>query len=82
MNDTARYVKIGEWSEGNQFHVGSTPGLVYGAHRAVNERQVFVDLCQAGTSIPQGNRILIGEDGQQVFIVPTSQFTPGFDGGF
>ena len=46
MNDTARYVKIVEWSEGNRFHVGSTPSLVYGAHRAVNERQVFVDLCQ------------------------------------
>ena len=26
--------------------MGSTPSLVYGAVRAVNERQVFVDLCQ------------------------------------
>ena len=25
--------------------MGSTPGLVYSVHRAVNERQVFVDLC-------------------------------------
>ena len=35
-----------EWTKGNQFHAGSTPGLVYGAHRTVNERQVLVDLCQ------------------------------------
>ena len=31
---------------------------------------------------PQGNRILMGEEGQQAFNVPTGQLAPGFDAGF
>ena len=30
----------------------------------------------------QGDRILMGEEGQQAINVPTGQFAPGFDGGF
>lgn len=45
MNDTARYVKIVEWSEADQCYVGSAPGLVYGGCHGADERAVFDELC-------------------------------------
>ncbi len=47
MNDSARYVKIVEWSEADQCYVGSAPGLIYGGCHGDSERQVFDELCQA-----------------------------------
>ncbi len=46
MKDSARYVKIIEWSEEDQCYVGSAPGLIYGGCHGDNERQVFEELCQ------------------------------------
>ncbi len=46
MKDSARYVKIIEWSEEDQCYVGSAPGLIYGGCHGDNEQQVFEDLCQ------------------------------------
>lgn len=45
MKDTARYVKIVEWSEEDQCYVGSAPGLVLGGCHGADEKVVFADLC-------------------------------------
>ena len=46
MKDSARYVKIVEWSEEDQCYVGSAPGLIYGGCHGPDERQVFEELCR------------------------------------
>ncbi len=45
MKESARYVKIVEWSEEDQCYVGSSPGLIYGGCHGDNEREVF-DMCR------------------------------------
>jgi len=46
MKDSARYVKIVEWSEEDQCYVGSAPGLMYGGCHGGDEKKVFIDLCE------------------------------------
>ncbi|MBI1818014.1 MAG: hypothetical protein HYR72_23795 [Deltaproteobacteria bacterium] len=46
MKESARYVKIVEWSEEDHCYVGSSPGLVYGGCHGANERDVFDELCK------------------------------------
>ena len=46
MKDSARYVKIVEWSEEDQCYVGSSPGLLYGGCHGDDEMEVFSELCQ------------------------------------
>ena len=46
MKDSARYVKLVEWSEEDQCYVGSAPGLVYGGCHGTDERSVFDELSQ------------------------------------
>ena len=46
MKDSAKYVKIVEWSEEDQCYVGSAPGLVLGGCHGSDERAVFEELCQ------------------------------------
>lgn len=46
MKDSARYVKIVEWSEEDGCYVGSSPGLLYGGCHGDDEQQVFRELCQ------------------------------------
>jgi len=46
VKDSARYVKIVEWSEDDQCYVGSSPGLIYGGCHGDDEKQVFDELCQ------------------------------------
>ncbi len=46
MKESARYVKIVEWSEEDQCYVGSSPGLTYGGCHGENEREVFDELCK------------------------------------
>ena len=46
MKDSARYVKIVEWSEEDQSYVGSSPGLIYGGCHGEGEKVVFDELCQ------------------------------------
>ena len=41
MKDSARYVKIVEWSEEDQCFVGSCPGLLYGGCHGDDELAVF-----------------------------------------
>lgn len=46
MKDSARYVKIVEWSEEDQCYVGSSPGLIYGGCHGDDEKRVFEELCR------------------------------------
>jgi predicted RNase H-like HicB family nuclease len=47
MKDSARYIKIVEWSEEDQCFVGSCPGLLYGGCHGDDELAVFAELCTA-----------------------------------
>jgi len=46
MKDSARYVKIVEWSDKDQCFVGSCPGLFYDGCHGDDEKAVFVELCE------------------------------------
>jgi predicted RNase H-like HicB family nuclease len=46
MKDSARYVKIVQWSDDDGCYVGSSPGLLLGGCHGDDERQVFDELCQ------------------------------------
>jgi predicted RNase H-like HicB family nuclease len=46
MKESARYVKIVEWSDEDACYVGSCPGLLYGGCHGGDERKVFQELCQ------------------------------------
>ncbi|MEX0937414.1 MAG: type II toxin-antitoxin system HicB family antitoxin [Pirellulales bacterium] len=46
MKESARYVKIVEWSEEDQCYVGSSPGLVLGGCHGDDEQRVFQELCE------------------------------------
>ena len=46
MKESARYVKIVEWSDEDQCYVGSAPGLIYCGCHGANEKQVFDELCR------------------------------------
>ena len=45
MKESARYVKIVEWSEEDNCYVGSSPGLLYGGCHGESEKEVFMELC-------------------------------------
>ena len=46
MRQSARYVKIVEWSDEDQCFVGSCPGLFYGGCHGGDEKEVFSQLCE------------------------------------
>jgi hypothetical protein len=46
MKDSARYVKIVEWSEEDQCYIGSSPGLLFGGCHGPDEKAVFEELCE------------------------------------
>ena len=46
MKDSAKYIKVVEWSEEDQCYVGSSPGLLFGGCHGINEQKVFNELCQ------------------------------------
>ena len=45
MKESARYVKIVEWSKDDGCYVGSCPGLILGGCHGNDERAVFAELC-------------------------------------
>jgi hypothetical protein len=47
MKESARYVKIVEWSEADRCYIGSAPGLIDAACHGLDERAVFADLCDS-----------------------------------
>ena len=46
MRESARYVKIVEWSDDDGCYVGSAPGLIFGGCHGDDEQQVFAELCE------------------------------------
>ena len=46
MKESARYVKIVEWSDEDQCYVGSAPGLIFGGCHGDDEKAVFNELCE------------------------------------
>ena len=46
MRESAKYVKLVEWSEEDNCYVGSCPGLLYGGCHGDNELEVFRELCE------------------------------------
>jgi predicted RNase H-like HicB family nuclease len=46
MKDSARYVKIVEWSDEDQCYVGQCPGVVGPCCHGADEAQVYADLCE------------------------------------
>lgn len=46
MKDSARYIKIVEWSDEDQCYVGSSPGLLLGGCHGDDEKKVFDELCR------------------------------------
>ena len=46
MTDSARYVKVVEWSEEDHCYVGSSPGLILGGCHGDHEQAVFDELCR------------------------------------
>lgn len=46
MKDSAKFVKIVEWSEEDHCYVGSAPGLVLGGCHGDDELAVFAQLCE------------------------------------
>jgi predicted RNase H-like HicB family nuclease len=45
VKESARYIKIVEWSEADQGFVGSCPDLFYGGCHGDDEKEVFAELC-------------------------------------
>lgn len=46
MKDSAKYVKIVEWSEEDSCYIGSAPGLIFGGCHGDDEKRVFHELCR------------------------------------
>ena len=46
MKPSASYVKFVEWSEEDQWFVGSCPSLFYGGCHGDDEQAVFAELCE------------------------------------
>ena len=45
MRDSARYVKIVEWSDEDRCYVGTSPGLMFGGCHGDDEKAVYAELC-------------------------------------
>ncbi len=46
MKDSARYIKIVEWSEEDQCFVGQCPGIIGPCCHGDNEAEVYNELCR------------------------------------
>ena len=46
MNESARYVKIVEWSDEDQCFVGQCPGIVGPCCHGTDEALVYAELCE------------------------------------
>ncbi|MCF8373330.1 MAG: hypothetical protein K9H64_17055 [Bacteroidales bacterium] len=45
MKDSAKYLKIVEWSEEDQVYVGQCPGIIGPCCHGANEIEVYKELC-------------------------------------
>lgn len=62
MKDSARYVKIVEWSDEDQCYIGTSPGLMHGGCHGNDERAVYAELCDIVEEIVE----LYREDGRSL----------------
>ena len=62
MKDSARYVKIVEWSDEDQCYIGTSPGLMHGGCHGDDERAVYAELCDIVEEIVE----LYREDGKSL----------------
>jgi predicted RNase H-like HicB family nuclease len=46
VNDSAKYIKIVEWSDEDQCFIGQCPGIVGPCCHGENEAEVYAELCQ------------------------------------
>jgi predicted RNase H-like HicB family nuclease len=46
VNESARYIKIVEWSDGEQCFIGQCPGIVGPCCHGDDEAKVYAELCQ------------------------------------
>jgi predicted RNase H-like HicB family nuclease len=46
VNDSARYIKIVEWSDEDQCFVGQCPGVVGPCCHGDNKAEVYLELCR------------------------------------
>ena len=46
MKESARYVKIVEWSEEDQVFIGQCPGIIGRCCHGTDEAEVYRELCQ------------------------------------
>ena len=46
MNDSARYIKLVEWSEEDQCFVGQCPGIIGPCCHGDDESEVYTQLCE------------------------------------
>ncbi len=46
MNDSAKYLKIVEWSDEDQCFVGQCPGVIGPCCHGDDEKQVYAELCE------------------------------------
>ena len=46
MNDSARYIKIVEWSDEDQCFVGQCPGIIGPCCHGPDEAEVYSQLCE------------------------------------
>ena len=43
MKESARYIKIVEWSDEDECYIGTSPGLMYGGCHGDDEKEVFAE---------------------------------------
>ena len=60
MKESAKYVKIVEWSDEDQCYIGTSPGLMNGGCHGDDEKAVYVELCDIVDEVIQ----LYREDGK------------------
>jgi predicted RNase H-like HicB family nuclease len=46
MSDSARYIKIVEWSDEDQCFIGQCPGVIGPCCHGDNEAEVYAELCE------------------------------------
>ena len=46
MNDSAKYLKIVEWSDEDQCFIGQCPGVIGPCCHGDNEKEVYKELCE------------------------------------
>jgi predicted HicB family RNase H-like nuclease len=53
MKKSDRYLKIVEWSEGDQCYIGRVPGLAFGGVHGKNEKKVYEEIYEEeGAPLP------------------------------